>query len=197
MIRNITVFCGSSPGNNPTYCETAFKLGHFLAEQGIGLVYGGAKVGMMGAVADGALSRNGRVTGVLPVFLQAKEIAHEGLTDLILVESMHERKLKMHELSDGVIALPGGFGTLEELFEMLTWGQLGLHMKPVALLNVNGFYDGLLNLIETMVSSELLKASNRDMLVVNESIAALLNQMRQYQPPSQPKWIIKETRTNA
>lgn len=149
-MKNITVFCGSSFGTEEIYKEQAELLGKTLAKQNIGLVYGGANVGLMGAVADGALSENGTVIGVLPNFLRSKEIAHQGLTELILVESMHERKTKMSELCDGVIALPGGFGTLEELFEMLTWAQLGLHKKPIAILNISGFYDSLLELLETM-----------------------------------------------
>lgn len=188
-MKTITVFCGSSLGNDPLLMETAYKLGQQLAMNGIDLVYGGARVGLMGAVADGALSSKGRVIGVLPVFLQTKEIAHEGLTELVLTESMHERKLKMHELSDGAIALPGGYGTLEEYFEMLTWAQLGLHKKPVALLNVNGFYDGLLTLANTMVASGLLKPVNREMMLVSDTIDDLLARMAAYQAPLVGKWL--------
>jgi len=140
-MKNLTVFCGSSLGTDEIYERQAFKLGRTLAERSIGLVYGGADVGLMGAVANGCLSKGGRVTGVLPRFIKDKGIAHKNLTEMILVETMHERKTKMDELSDGVIALPGGFGTLEEFFEVLTWGQLGLHKKPVGILNINGFYD--------------------------------------------------------
>jgi uncharacterized protein (TIGR00730 family) len=172
--------------------ESAYQLGHQLATFNIDVVYGGAKVGMMGAVADGALSKGGRVIGVLPEFLQTKEIAHQGLTELIWVDSMHQRKLKMNELCDGVIALPGGYGTLEEYFEMLTWGQLGLHKKPVALLNINGYYNGLLTLADMMVTSGLLKQVNRDMMLVSQTTDDLLNQMLTYQPPLVGKWIIKE-----
>ncbi|GAB3767044.1 TIGR00730 family Rossman fold protein [Spirosoma pomorum] len=172
--------------------QSAYQLGQQLATLKIDVVYGGAKVGLMGAVADGALSKGGQVIGVLPEFLQTKEIAHEGLSELIWVESMHQRKLKMHELSDGVIALPGGYGTLEEYFEMLTWGQLGLHKKPVALLNIGSFYDGLLTLADTMVVSGLLKPVNRDMMLVSESINDLINQMLTYQPPLVGKWITSE-----
>ena len=188
-MKTVAVFCGSSPGNDPVLMETAYKLGQQLAIDGIDLVYGGAKVGLMGAVADGALSQRGRVIGILPEFLKTKEIAHQGLTELILVESMHERKLKMHELSDGVIALPGGYGTLEEYFEMLTWGQLGLHKKPIALLNINGFYDGLLTLADTMVMSGLLKPVNREMMLVSDTINDLLKQMTTYKAPLVGKWI--------
>ncbi|KRD61999.1 LOG family protein YvdD, partial [Flavobacterium sp. Root935] len=172
--------------------EQAIALGRTLAEQNIELVYGGANVGLMGAVADGTLNAGGKVIGVLPNFLRSKEIAHQGLTELILVESMHERKTKMNELCDGVIALPGGFGTLEELFEMLTWAQLGLHKKPIAILNINGFYDSLLELLQTMTEKGLLKEVNQKMLLVSEDIEDLLNQMKNYTPPTVGKWIDKK-----
>src|SRR6478609_6235349 len=166
MIKSIAVFCGSSLGNDPHFQIQAKLLGQTLAKQNIELVYGGAKIGLMGAVADGALDEGGKVIGILPKFLRSKEIAHEGLTQLILVDSMHERKTKMNELCDGVIALPGGYGTLEEFFEMLTWSQLGLHQKPVAILNVNGFYDSLTALVQTMVDKGFLKKSNQQMLLM-------------------------------
>lgn len=188
-MKRIVVFCGSSAGHNPVYMEQATLLGAALAQKNLTLVYGGAKVGLMGAVADGALKAGGSVIGVLPHFLQQKELAHEGLTELILVDTMHERKTKMNELCDGVIALPGGFGTMEELFEMLTWGQLGLHKKPVGLLNVNGFYDTLVELSKTMTSNGFLSAENRDMLLCSNDISDLLQQMEQYQPPANSKWI--------
>jgi uncharacterized protein (TIGR00730 family) len=191
-MKNITVFCGSSFGTEEIYKEQAELLGKTLAKQNIGLVYGGANVGLMGAVADGALSENGTVIGVLPNFLRSKEIAHKGLTELILVESMHERKTKMNDLCDGVIALPGGFGTLEELFEMLTWAQLGLHKKPIAILNINGFYDSLLELLQTMSEKGLLKEANQKMLLVSDNIDDLLNQMKNYSPPTVGKWIEKD-----
>jgi len=191
-MKNITVFCGSSFGTDVIFKEQAELLGKTLARQNIGLVYGGANVGLMGAVADGALSENGTVVGVLPDFLRSKEIAHKGLTELILVESMHERKTKMNDLCDGVIALPGGFGTLEELFEMLTWAQLGLHKKPIAILNTNGFYDALIELLKGMVEKGLLKEANQEMLLVSDSIDDLLNQMKNYIPPTVGKWIDKK-----
>lgn len=164
-----------------------------MAKRNIGLVYGGAKVGLMGAVADGALAEGGEVIGVLPHFLKGKEIAHFGLTELILVDTMHQRKTKMNDLSDGVIALPGGFGTLEELFEMLTWAQLGLHQKPIALLNVNGYYDSLVALIQTMTDQALLKETNQKMLLVGNDINDLLQQMEDYVAPVVGKWIDEET----
>lgn len=188
-MKRIVVFCGSSAGKDPVYLEQAKLLGAALAERQLTLVYGGAKVGLMGAVADGALNAGGQVIGVLPYFLQQKELAHEGLTELILVDTMHERKTKMNELCNGVIALPGGFGTMEELFEMLTWGQLGLHKKPIGLLNINGFYDALIELSKTMTSNGFLKAENRDMLLCSNDINDLLQQMEQYEPPANSKWI--------
>jgi hypothetical protein len=146
----------------------------------------------MNAVANGSLSKGGEVTGVLPVFIKDKGIAHKNLTELILVETMHERKTKMNELSDGVIALPGGFGTLEEFFETLTWGQLGLHRKPVGLLNINGFYDSLKILAQTMVDKGFLREANRKMLLINDDIEKLLDQMENYIAPTVDKWIIRE-----
>ncbi|MEG2102377.1 MAG: TIGR00730 family Rossman fold protein [Flavobacterium sp.] len=191
-MKRITVFCASSFGTEKIYEEQAIALGKTLAEQNIELVYGGANVGLMGAVADGALNAGGKVIGVLPNFLRSKEIAHLGLTELILVESMHERKTKMNDLCDGVIALPGGFGTLEELFEMLTWAQLGLHKKPIAILNVNGFYDSLIALLQTMTEKGLLKEVNQKMLLVSDTIDDLLYQMKNYVAPTVGKWIDKK-----
>lgn len=192
IMKSITVFCGSSFGNDRVFESQAKAVGQTLARQDIRLVYGGAKVGLMGAVADGALEAGGQVLGVLPNFLRSKEIAHNGLTQLFLVDSMHERKTKMHDLCDGVIALPGGFGTMEELFEMLTWGQLGLHKKPMGLLNVDGFYDPLITLANAMVERGFLKETYRNMLLVSDNIENLLNQMRAYVAPAVGKWIEKE-----
>lgn len=191
-MKRITVFCGSSFGTDAIYTEQATLLGETLAKENIELVYGGANVGLMGAVADGVLNNGGKAIGVLPNFLRSKEIAHLGLTELILVESMHERKTKMNDLCDGVIALPGGFGTLEELFEMITWAQLGLHKKPIAILNINGFYDSLIELTKTMVEKGLLKEVNQKMLLVSDTIPDLLHQMRNYTPPTVGKWIDKD-----
>ena len=192
-MNNIVVFCGSSMGTDRIYTDQAYLLGKVLADRGIGLVYGGAKIGLMGAVAEGALQYGGRVIGVLPYFLQTKEIAHDGLTELILVDTMHERKMKMNQLSDGVIALPGGFGTMEEFFEMLTWGQLGLHNKPMGLLNIHGFYDELIAFVQHMVDTGFLKETNQQMLLWSAEVEALLNKMRDYQPPVVGKWITPET----
>ena len=190
-MKRITVFCASSSGTDEIYKEQATLLGQTLAKQNIDVVYGGSNVGLMGAVADGALSEGGKVIGVLPNFLRAKEIAHQGLTELILVESMHERKTKMNDLCAGVIALPGGFGTLEELFEMLTWAQVGLHKKPIAILNVNGFYDSLVELTKNMVDKGLLKSANQEMLLVGNTIDDVLYKMRNYTAPTVGKWIDK------
>jgi uncharacterized protein (TIGR00730 family) len=191
-MKRITVFCGSSPGTEKAYYDKSFALGKALAQKGIGVVYGGAKIGLMGAVADGARSIDGEVIGVLPNFLGSKEIAHDNLTKLILVDTMHERKMKMNDLCDGVIALPGGFGTLEEFFEMLTWGQLGLHYKPIGLFNMNGYYDPLITLMNTMVDKGFLKQVNFDMVLVSDAIEDLLLKMKSYHPPIIGKWITEE-----
>lgn len=190
-MKRITVFCGSSCGTDKIFEIQAYELGKALAKCNIELVYGGAKVGLMGAIANGVLKNNGRVIGVLPGFLKKAEVAHENLTELIEVETMHQRKSKMDELSDGFITLPGGFGTMEEFFEMLTWAQLGLHKKPVAVLNINGYYDELLSLIQHMVDKGFLKAANREMLLVSNDIEDLLDKMRNYKAPVVAKWINK------
>jgi len=192
IMKSITVFCGSSFGSEEIYKEQAVLLGQTLAKQNIQLVYGGANVGLMGAVADGVLLEGGKAIGVLPHFLQSKEIAHQELTELILVETMHERKTKMNDLCDGVIVLPGGYGTLEEFFEMITWAQLGLHKKPIAILNINGFYDDLIKLVQNMVDKGFLKQINQEMLLVSDSIDELLEKMKNYRAPSVGKWISKE-----
>ncbi|GEN70556.1 LOG family protein [Chryseobacterium lathyri] len=191
-MKSITVFCGSSFGTDDIFKEQAFLLGQTLAHQHIQLIYGGADVGLMGAVADGALNEKGEVVGVLPHFLQSKEIAHKKLTELILVETMHERKTKMNDLCDGVIVLPGGYGTLEEFFEMITWAQLGLHKKPIGILNIDGFYDDLIKLVQTMVDKGFLKLVNRDMLLISGNIDELLEKMKNYQAPTVGKWISKD-----
>ncbi len=191
-MKRITVFCGSNFGTDEIYEKQAYRLGEILAQRHIGLVYGGANVGLMNAVAEGSLSKGGEVTGILPVFIKDKGIAHKNLSELIIVNTMHERKTKMNELSDGVIALPGGFGTLEEFFETLTWGQLGLHRKPVGLLNINGFYDSLKILAQTMVEKGFLKEANRKMLLISDDIDKLIDQMENYIAPDIDKWIIRE-----
>lgn len=188
-MQKILVFCGSNAGNDPIFAAHAVSLAGALARHNIELVYGGAKVGLMGKMADAVLSAGGRVTGVIPHFLQAKEIAHSGLTTLILVDTLQERKARMSELCDGVIALPGGYGTLDELFEMLTWAQLGLHAKPVALLNTNGYYDPLIAMIDNMVAKAFLKKTHGDLLLVDKEADGLLEKMERYAAPSEAKWI--------
>ena len=192
-MKRISVFCGSSYGVELDYRIKAFQLGKMMASNNIELIYGGAKVGLMGAVADGIINKNGRVIGVIPSFLSNKEIAHENLNELIIVESMQERKTKMNELCDGVIALPGGFGTLDEFFEMLTWGQLGLHKKPIGILNIDGYFDLLIQFIENMVDKGFLKRINQEMIIVSEDADELITQMRNYIAPEVSKWIKKET----
>jgi uncharacterized protein (TIGR00730 family) len=192
-MKSIVVFCGSGEGYNETYRETAYLLGKTLAEQNIRIIYGGAKLGLMGALADGALQHNGQIVGVIPYFLKTKEVVHEGLTELITVDTMHERKLKMSELCDGVITMPGGWGTMEELFEMLTWGQLGLHTKPIGLLNVNGYYDALKALSDNMVQEGFLDEYVNATLLISDSIEDLMEQMAAYSPPVVPKWITSQT----
>jgi uncharacterized protein (TIGR00730 family) len=191
-MKSVTVFCGSSFGLDHIYQTQARLVGQTLAQNKIKIIYGGAKVGLMGTVADAALMAGGVVIGVLPRFLRSKEIAHEGLTELVMVESMHERKTRMHDLSDGIIALPGGFGTMEELFEVLTWAQLGLHSKPIGLLNIDGYYDHLTMLIQTMVEKQFLKEINQRMLLVRDNIAQLLEEMHRYKPPVVGKWITED-----
>lgn len=191
-MKKAVVFCGSSFGTDTVYEEQAYLLGQTLAEKGIELIYGGAQVGLMGAVANGTLSKGGRVTGVLPHFLGAKEIAHPALSELILVESMHERKKIMSDLCEGIIALPGGLGTLEELFEMLTWAQLGLHGKPVALFNIKDFWNPLIHLVDAMVDKGFVKQLNRDMMLVEKDVDIMLTKMENYVAPYVPKWIKRE-----
>lgn len=191
----LCVFCGSSAGNDPVYMEQATRLGEALAKAGIGLVYGGASVGLMGAVADAALAHGGEVIGVIPHALKQKEIAHQGLQDLRVVDSMHERKALMAELSDGFIAMPGGVGTLEELFEVWTWAQLGYHDKPCALFNVNGFYDGLSAFLAHVVNQAFLRDEHRNMVIVQNSVEALLEAIQTYEPPKVVKWIKQDNQT--
>ncbi|HEY2661378.1 MAG TPA: TIGR00730 family Rossman fold protein [Caulobacteraceae bacterium] len=187
--RAICVFCGSSSGAKPIYAQTAAVLGRTLAERGQTLVYGGANVGLMGAVADAALAAGGLVHGVIPAALVDKEIAHRGLTDLDVVGSMHERKARMAELSDGFVALPGGAGTLEEIAEVWTWAQLGFHAKPVGFLNLAGYFDGLFAFIDHAVSQAFIKPVHAHMLIRDTDPVALLDAFAAYVPVSTPKWI--------
>jgi uncharacterized protein (TIGR00730 family) len=188
-LTSIAVFCGSSEGNDTIIISQAVKLGETLAKQEITLVYGAAKIGIMGKVAQGILEHNGKAIGVIPEFLKKKEVVHFGLHKLITTKNMHQRKLKMHELSDGFIALPGGFGTLEELFEIITWSQLGLHQKPIGLLNTNGFYNDLIELLEKMVVKGFLKMDNLEILIVDDNIESLLDKMKAFKPMQVPKWL--------
>jgi len=189
MMRRVCVFCGSNPGLGDCYLNAARLLGRVLAERSVGLVYGGAKVGMMGALADAALAAGGEVVGVMPKGLLRLEVAHCGLTRLHEVESMHERKALMADLADGFIALPGGFGTLDEFCEILTWAQLGLHEKPCGLLNVDGYYDAMLAFLDHAVSQQLLKAAHRAMILDDTDPQRLLDRMAGYRPVHLEKWI--------
>jgi uncharacterized protein (TIGR00730 family) len=181
-MKRVCVYCGSSAGFDPSYKSAARELGAFLAAQKIGLVYGGGNVGLMGALADAALASGGEVIGIIPHHLIAMEVGHRRLTSLIAVDSMHARKHQMAELSDGFIALPGGIGTAEELLEVFTWLQLGIHAKPIGLLNINGYFDHLLEFLAHMEQSGFLKRAHRDMLLVEQSPAALLDQLRGFVP---------------
>lgn len=192
-MKSLCVFCGSSFGDNPAFLQAARSLGRQLAEKEINLVYGGANVGLMGAVADSCLESGGKVVGVLPRFLQGKEIAHTNLTELIICETMHERKTKMFELSQGFIALPGGFGTLEEVVEILTWQQLGLHKWPVGFLNVDGFFDHLQMFFDEMERTKLLKPENKKMALFEGRVSDLLLTMDSYCAPEVTKWISKSS----
>jgi uncharacterized protein (TIGR00730 family) len=188
-MRRLCVFSGSSPGGHPDYAQAAAELGRVLAAEGIGLVYGGAHVGLMGTVADAALEGGGHVIGVIPQSLVDREIAHPGISDLRIVESMHERKALMADLSDAFVALPGGVGTLEELFEVYTWNQLGLHAKPLGLFNVRGYFDGLARFLDHAVAERFVTPKHRAMLLVDEDLGALLDGLDAWEAPTQPKWI--------
>ncbi len=193
-IRRICVFCGSSAGTRPAYREAARQVGHALAENRIGLVFGGGKVGLMGAVADAALERGGEAIGVIPHALVAREIAHPGVTEMRTVNSMHERKALMADLSDAFIALPGGYGTLEEFCEALTWSQLGIHKKPCGLLNVEGYYDPLIEFLDAAVAEGFLKAENRQLVIVDTDAEAMLSALEQFQPAAREQWIDRSNR---
>lgn len=188
-MSSMCVFCGSSSGDRPVFLEAARHLGATLAQRGYGLVYGGARVGLMGAVADAVLQAGGDVVGVIPQALAAKEIAHDGLTELVVVDSMHQRKAEMAARADGFIALPGGMGTLEELFEVLTWAQLGIHRKPCGVLDVDGYYGALLGFLDAAVERGFLRSRHRQLLQVSTSAEALLDAFEAYQPPDLPKWL--------
>jgi uncharacterized protein (TIGR00730 family) len=188
-LEKICVFCGSSEGNDLAITEASKKLGEIFAERNITLVYGAAKIGVMGILAKSVLDNNGKVIGIIPNFLKRKEVVHLGLSELITTENMHERKMKMQEESDGFIALPGGMGTLEELFEIITWLQLGLHKKPIGLLNINGFYNDLIKMLETMVRKGFLSIENYNLLLVDSDPISLLKKMEEFKTPQLPKWL--------
>ncbi len=191
-MKSICVFCGSSYGALEAYGKAATETGQAIAARGYRLVYGGAKVGLMGTVADAALAAGGEVIGVLPQSLQEKELAHEGLTELHLVGSMHERKALMADLSDAFIALPGGVGTLEEIFEVWTWGQLGYHRKPCGFLNIEGYYNQLISFLDHQTQEGFTRKVMRDMVQIAGTPEALIGQFEAYVPPSAPKWIGKD-----
>lgn len=188
-MQRICVYCGSSHGAQAIYRDVAAQLGTLLAVRGIGLVYGGGRVGLMGVVADAVLAGGGEAIGIIPHHLATKELAHDGLTDLRVVSTMHERKALMAELSDGFVTLPGGYGTAEEFFETLTWAQLGIHSKPLGLLNIAGFYDPLLLQVERYISEGFVRASYRDLIIDDTDPQNLLDRLAAYQPPAVVKWM--------
>jgi uncharacterized protein (TIGR00730 family) len=191
-MKSVCVFCGSSPGARPSYRAAAERLATAIAERGLDLVYGGASVGLMGALADAALAAGGRVVGVLPRALDRKEIAHAGLSELRVVDSMHERKAQMAERSDAFVALPGGIGTLEEWFEVLTWSQLGFHAKPCGLLDVDGYFAPLLALLDRAVHERFVTPVHRSMIVVEDDAARLLDALERWRAPAAEKWLDRD-----
>ncbi len=188
-MKNLCVYCGSSTGRIPDYTSAARQLAHAMVSKGIGLVYGGASVGIMGKIADAVLEEGGSVVGIIPKGLFVKEVAHTGLTELRVVGSMHERKSLMADLSDGFIALPGGFGTIEEIFEILTWSQLGIHRKPCGLLNVCHYYDKLIGFLDHAVSEQFIKNDHRSTILIDECPDTLLEKFEAYKAPETAKWI--------
>ncbi len=188
-MKRVAVYCGSNKGTRPAYAESAEKLGRHLARRGIELVYGGGCVGLMGIVADAALKSGGHVIGVIPEKLVIKEVVHEGLPDLRVVKTMHERKALIAELSDGFIALPGGYGTFEELCEVLAWSQLGYHQKPFGLLDVAGFYRGFLEFLDHATHEGFIRSQHRELVLVEEDAERLLRRLETFQPPKEVKWI--------
>lgn len=193
-ISRLCVFCGSNRGAHPDFEAAARDLGVTLAEESIALVYGGGRVGLMGVIADAVLESGGDVIGVIPHALDTKELAHDGLTEMHVVDSMHERKAVMADLSDGFIALPGGLGTFDEFFEVVTWAQLGIHTKPCGLLNVAGYFDKLIALLDHAVEERFVKPAHRDLILVDRDHRHLLERMRAYESPVIEKWIRRENR---
>ncbi len=188
-MQTVCVFCGSREGSRPSYVEAARLMGKTLAQRGLEMVYGGGQVGLMGALADAALEEGGEVVGVIPKALVAREIAHAGLTELHIVSSMHERKRLMAELSDGFVTLPGGYGTLEEFLEVLSWAQLGIHEKPCGLLDVDGFYEPLSSLFDKAVAEGFIPPDHRSLVLKEQDPHALLDLMERYSPPETKKWV--------
>lgn len=191
-ITSLCVYCGSSNGRQPAYAAAARTLAESMVQRNIQLVYGGASIGIMGIVADRMLQLGGKVIGVIPKALAHKEIAHHHLTQLHVTDSMHDRKVLMAELADGFIALPGGIGTLEELFEIWTWAQLGFHHKPCGLLNIAGYYDALIQFLDYVHKEQFVREHHRAMLIVDHETEGLLNQYERYQPPQIHQWVNKE-----
>ena len=191
-INRVCVFCGSNSGFRAGYADAARTLGQALAARSIGLVYGGGNVGLMGAIADAVMKAGGQVIGVIPEALVERELAHDGVTELVVVRSMHERKAKMAELSDGFIAMPGGYGTFEEFCEIITWAQLGLHRKPCGILNVDGYYEPLLKLFDLAVREGFLRPANRELVIEETDPGRLLNALATYTLPHTEKWISRD-----
>ena len=187
-MKRICVFCGSNAGARSEYAEAARALATVLAERKLGIVYGGGNVGLMGVLADAALEHGGEVIGVIPRKLVDKEVAHRGVTELRIVETMHERKALMNDLSDAFLALPGGFGTLDEFFEVLTWSQLGFHGKPCALLNVSGYYDGMLAMLDHAVTERFLRPAHRELVIADTDPLRLLQRLSAFVPAPKGKW---------
>jgi uncharacterized protein (TIGR00730 family) len=189
VIRSLCVFCGSNSGNDPIYAKVARDFGELLAKSNVALVYGGGHVGLMGIVADAVLAGGGNAIGVIPRMLWDREVGHRNLTELHIVETMHERKAMMASLSDAFVALPSGLGTLEEIFEVWTWAQLGIHRKPLGFLDANGFYAPLLSFLDRTVDAGFIRAQHRSMAIVDVDPASLLRRMSEYEPPVVEKWI--------
>ncbi len=192
-MKRICVFCGSNNGSNPLFLEAAEAVGLFLVQNHLELVFGGGRVGLMGKVADTVMANGGKVIGVIPEQLATREVAHAGLTELHVVDSMHERKAMMADFSDGFIALPGGFGTFEEFCEILTWAQLGIHQKPCALLNVAGYYDALVALFDQATNQQFIRPEHRSLVLVDSKIENLFQKMKEFEPPVLEKWLDKSS----
>jgi hypothetical protein len=188
-MKRVAVFCGSSPGYSSNISEMGYEVGSQLALNELELVYGGSGLGLMGQVANGVIDHEGKVIGVIPDFLKTKEVVHSSLTELIVTTNMHDRKVIMYEKSDAFLVIPGGFGTMDEFFEIATWGQLGLHSKPIAIFNINGYYDHLINHCKTMVKSGFLKKDDFNALIIEDSIEALIHEMKTYKPRPVKKWL--------